>query len=455
MPASFRLVCLLVVFAGCGFPSSATQNTQSKVTPMPAPIVEFTDAEQRTLAELQIAVFRNKIILDAQPPITADQLAAVQAKVDGKLSPDLLALWNTSFGGALDYDYDVLFGDHLYSASLRELFYPNSEHYDDLNGWIENEIEVLQEIAEARDEPIPRKTPFVPFGGFEYLERFYVSLLPNEYGSVLVYAQGIPWKGRLNEDSVTITADSLGALFDQLALYQDPFEADPDDYASGTDIVARIAEIEADHPELAAKLKRLLRASIIDWRRIVETTDFANPISPAETQALRLGLANAANHSDLQTIDQLHLHGAPFDVTVTGKQGVLGLAMMLQKHDVVDRLLTLNVDVGDAPVVDATNCSDELLQRLIGKGVRFDEHAIFTAASTGAIDGAIALAQSKQVVDPPALEKMIATAEERAVINERDAAKVESGKLGSYLTAEQYRQRAVKLREFAKRLRSE
>lgn len=455
MPAYFRLVCLLLLFSGCGQAASETRLSQQEGTPPPPPIVEFTAAERQTLAELQIAVFRNKIILDAQLPITPAQLAAVQAKVDGKLSPDLLALWNASFGGALDYDYEVRFGEHLYTASLRELFYPGSEHYDDLNGWIENEIEVLQEVAEARDEPIPRKTPVVPFGGFEYLERFYVSLLPEEYGAILVYARGIPWKGRLNEDSVTVAADSLGTLFDQLALYQDPYEVDPEEYACGGDMVARIAEIAADHPELAAKLKRLLRASVIDWRRIVLTTDFANPISPAEAQALRLGLRYAVNHSDLQTIDQLHLHGAPFDVTLNGTQGALGLAMMLKKHDVVERLLTLNVDVGAAPIPDATECSNDLLQRLLAKEVRFEEQAIYSAASTGAIEGAIAIVRSDQVVDPPSLDDIVAAAEVQAVKNDEDAAKVESGKLFSYLTPKQYRQRGVMLRDFARRLRSE
>src|SRR5690606_23676837 len=101
--------------------------------------------------------------------------------------PDLEALWLTSFGGELAY---ALFGrfegvDEPLPFSFRELFYPGSDHYHDLDGWMDHELELAQEAAEDKGEAIPDKLAYLPIGGFEYLERIYVKLDPaEEYGSV-------------------------------------------------------------------------------------------------------------------------------------------------------------------------------------------------------------------------------------------------------------------------------
>jgi hypothetical protein len=414
--------------------------------------VEFTNSELSLMRQLGVAIFRDKLILNAQPPITDIQIASVRTKVDGEIPPELIALWRTSFGGALDYDYEVVFGEHLYTASLRELFYPGSDHYLDLDGWIEHELEMAQEVAEEESKPIPHRTPFVPFGGFEYLERFYVSLQPDEYGSILVYAQGIPWKGRLNEDSVARVADSVSELFDQLALNEDPFDEACGKYASGKEMVERILEIEAEHPQLAEKLKQIVRQSIVDWQSMIERTNFTQELTSEESKALRLALLYAVDRRDVDLIDRLHKRGAPLDITLLGTGGILDCAMVKQAFDVVERLVELNVDLGDAPILHATNCSDELLQRLISHGATFDEEAIYSAAETGAIKGAIALVNSSQVVEQESTSQISSTAVERAARHDEDATKVETGQLGSYLTANDYRKQATLLREFAHRL---
>ena len=416
------------------------------------PVVKFTKEESELLRKLGIAIFRNRLILNAQPPISESQLANVQQQVDGKLSPELIALWKTSFGGALDYDYEIEFGEHLYTASFRELFYPGSDHYHTLDGWIEHELEIGQQMAEKHGEPMPERTPFVPFGGFEYLERFYVSLRPDEYGIVVVYAQGIPWKGRLNEDSVAKVANSVIELFDQLSLYDDPFDDKSDEYASGKDMVERILEIESAHPRLAEKLKQVVRHSVVDWQQEIEQTDFASELTATEAKALRLALQNAVDQNNVALVDRLHKRGAPFDITLHGMSGMLDYAMVKQAFDVVQRLIELGVELGDAPVIHATNCSDALLRRLIEHGVRFDEEAIYSSAETGSIESAIALAKSPQLVEPISTSEVIATAKNRAARFEDDAVKVESGRLGSYLTADDYRKQASLLREFASRL---
>ena len=203
---------------------------------MPDPIVHFSNAEIELLRELEIAVFRNKIITDAQPPITDSQRNELEQLIQGSVPPELMDLWNTAFGGAVDYDYEVMFGDHLFSASFRELYYPNSQHYHDLYGWIDHELELAQDAAKENSMPLPKQSDFLPFGGFEYLERFYTSQRPEDYGSVLVYAQGIPWKGSLNQNSVATVASSVAELFDQLCLNEDPFDEDSDEYGGGQEM---------------------------------------------------------------------------------------------------------------------------------------------------------------------------------------------------------------------------
>lgn len=448
-----RLFLLAVITVGFGCHRANLEKKEDERTFMSQSTVKFTDTESQLLRERRIAIFRNKIILEAQPPITDAQLADLEKRIDGKVPPELLALWKTSFGGELDYDYEVSFADHLYSASFTELFYPGSKHYRDLNGWIEHEVELLGEVAEERGKPAPVLSPVIPFGGFEYLERFHVSLEPGEYGTVLVYAQGIPWKGSLNEDSVAVTAGNIAELFDQLALNTDPFDEVSDEYSSGKNMVAKIREFEIDHPELAAKLKKLVRSGIVDWRSIVENADFGRKLSAQESKALRIALEYAVDRKDVSIIDLLHQKGASFHVPLHGQQGVLHYALRRKAQEIVERLLDLRVEFDDAPIIHASGCSDELLLRLIEYGAIFDEEAIYTAAETGAINAAIALANSEQVARFEGISRVAASASKRAARHDEDAVKVESGKLSSYLTADQYREQAKALREFADGIR--
>ena len=83
----------------------------------------FTKKEQATLRQHGLAVYRDKIITEAQPPITDEQIAAVEAKLTQPIPDELLALWRTSFGGSLDYVLNASFGEHRYSASFRELYW--------------------------------------------------------------------------------------------------------------------------------------------------------------------------------------------------------------------------------------------------------------------------------------------------------------------------------------------
>lgn len=420
---------------------------------MSQPTISFSDKETWTLGQQGFALYRNKVILNRQQPISKAQLMEIEKKVDGKVPSELLDLWKVSFGGEVDYDFELTFGDHLYKASFRELFYPGSDGYHDLDGWINHELEMAKDVALEHGTPVPTKIPYIPFGGFEYLERFYVSLRPDEYGSVIVYAQGIPWKGRLNENSIAVVAGSVAELFDQLTLDEDPFDPASSEHATGKEMAEYVNELEYEHPKLAGKLKRLIQSQVFDWQSIIETANFVGDLSAHESKALRLALEYAVTRRNLSIIDRLYQKAAPFNVTMQGTSGLLGFAMRCKAFNIVSRLLELKVDLGNAPVLAATDCPDELLVQLIHHGVQFDPDAIYTAAETGAIDGALALANSDRLTEPLTAAQIVAGATERAKQHDQDAVKVETGKLGSYLTPEQYREQAKALREFAKRLK--
>ena len=105
-------------------------------------VFNLTANERAALEPCGLAVFEDRIIYTAQPPIDDAALAAIADKCSGPLPGGLVALWRVAFGGALDYDLRVSFEEHEAVASFSELFWPGSNGYRDLWGWIEHEEEL-------------------------------------------------------------------------------------------------------------------------------------------------------------------------------------------------------------------------------------------------------------------------------------------------------------------------
>lgn len=140
-----------------------------------------------------IVIFQDRLILEARAPISEAERDAVEARCAGPIPDGLLALWQTSFGGRIDYALSVEFGAHVHEFSFTELFYPGSDGYRDLPGWIEHEAEHAEEAAAETGETWHGKLAFLPFGGFEYLDRLYACVEPGpDYGAVFAYAEGPP-----------------------------------------------------------------------------------------------------------------------------------------------------------------------------------------------------------------------------------------------------------------------
>ncbi|MCB9676399.1 MAG: hypothetical protein H6737_14850 [Alphaproteobacteria bacterium] len=184
----------------------------------------LSDAELRRLRDFDIAVFEGRIVTEARPPIGDAAVAAIAAQLLGPIPDGLLALWRTCFGGRLLYDLHATFEGVGVPFSFSELFYPGSDHYRTLDGWMEHELELAQEVAEERGEPPPERLVYLPFGGFEYLERVYVRVT-GEPGSVWGWRQSLPaaWSDPVGHDAVCRLADDVPALF--RALYVDEDDA--------------------------------------------------------------------------------------------------------------------------------------------------------------------------------------------------------------------------------------
>jgi hypothetical protein len=207
-----------------------------------------------------IALFEDRLILDPRPPVTDAELADVARRCGRPVPAGLIDLWRVSFGGHIDYDLRVDFDGEIASFSFTELFYPGSKHYHDLPGWIDHE----RGIAEEHGRPAGGPLRYLPFGGFEYLDRVYVGLDEGpDSGAVFAWMQALPpaWKRAPSQDSVARIADDVPAFFRLLTLEHDPFAPDVDSYAAGQEMVAAISALP--DRALAAIFATKVRATII------------------------------------------------------------------------------------------------------------------------------------------------------------------------------------------------
>ncbi len=410
----------------------------------------FTDDELATLREHGIAIFHGKLILEAQPPITDAVLAEVEARLTAPVPEGLCELWRTAFGGSLDYDLEVSFDEHRYRASFGELFYPGSDGYRDLFGWMDHELELGAEAAKERGKPPREKLPLIPFGGFEYLERFYVSLCEGEVGKIIVWAQGLPpaWKMRLNEDSVAIVADDIRDLFNQLGLANDPFAEGANPNLSGIQMAEAYDEVAAKHPALGEKLRATIRASVFDWRSVIGGGPFTG--RAAELRAARLALAHAAEKDDVAVIQSLLAAHYPVDTVIAGDATVLALAVARGSHSVAEALLASGAPLGDAAIVYAEGATATLVDKLIAHGSAFDIEAVLSTAETGDLVAARAiLERGRRKTDFGDIRAAIL---KRAKQEADSARRVKSRKLSSYLSAPEHQARADRLLALAKQL---
>ena len=185
----------------------------------------LTTSEVEALHHHGIVCFEGRFITEARPPVTDAEVTEIERQLVSGIPPELRALWSASFGGRLDYELQARFEcvDFPLQFPLKELFYPGSDHYRDLAGWMEHELDLAREVAEEKAEPLPSRLSDLPFGGFENCARAYVALAQSEYGAVIGWRQGARWlpnDNPLSHDTATLLAENVCDLFRKL--YVDP-----------------------------------------------------------------------------------------------------------------------------------------------------------------------------------------------------------------------------------------
>jgi len=407
---------------------------------------ELTDAERALLTKHRLAIFAGRIIHNTMPPITDAQLAAVQAHSRGPIPEDLIALWRTAFGGSLDYDLTASFDGNVQSLSFTEIYYPGSDHYRDLDGWIEHEQEGWQMAAEERGETFDGKLPYVPFGGFEYLERIYAVTKPgDEYGQIEVWSRGLPsaWHGRLNQDSMTVIGASVEDVFSKMHFTKDPFTASPDDYCHGVELWEAIDPLEEDGPEgkaLAERLHGLMRSLVVNWRAMLAdgtlAGDFAFELAAIE---------EIMETDDFDALKALAAAGIDLNKRRRGEANALDTAARSNASACLGWLLSEGIDASETLVFGAGSLGldeTEALLTAFPPDTRLPIETVTRAladADLPVVKTLVAAFAARQPEESGALTQALG----KWVKSEREyAGKMRSGKAGSYRKVEDIEQRA-------------
>ncbi|HGR5002984.1 TPA: SMI1/KNR4 family protein [Pseudomonas aeruginosa] len=411
--------------------------------------MELSPAERQLLLAHRLAVFDGCVVYDAQPPVSAEHVQRLAEGLAGPIPEDLLRLWRTCFGERLGYDLEVDYDGHRHPFSFSELFYPDSDGYHDLWGWIEHERELAAEAAAEEGCDWNGKLAYLPFGGFEYLERLYVCVEPGpEYGAVIAWSHGLPpaWAGRLHQDSVTRLADDVGGLFRLLSFEQDPFDAENACGVADELLEALDALEAAGEPGKALKgrLEVLLRQRILDWRPALADGSLA-----AEPRLRQLALAEAAQDGDIDLLQRLRDAGCDFAETLRGRGGVLEACLARGRLEAAGWLLDQGVAVHqDSLQIGAAHLDAVLAERLLRLGAVSDPNTVLLALQYGDADAARIMARPLLEESPAQASALRLALASRAERERSDARRVRSGKMGSNRSPDDYLALAERLERF-------
>ncbi|MEV4820671.1 hypothetical protein [Micromonospora sp. NPDC049274] len=337
------------------------------------PVDPLSDRELRDLREAGIALFAGRVILNAQPPVDDATLAAVAERCAGPLPDPLVALWRTAFGGRLDYDLRADLDGQDVPLSFTELFYPDSDDYQDLWGWIGHEID----LADEHEPQWSGRLGHLPIGGFEYLDRVYVNTVAGQdHGAVVCWRHGLPagWELRTGDRSGWL-ADDLHTLFGQLMLERDPWNVPEGTGAEMRDAVDELTNSADAHLRTAAaKVRRLVRQTVLDWRSALDEGTL-----PRQRRLRRLAMDRAVTDDDVALLARLVSLGCDPAEEISNGLTPLDLALMLQSSDATRWLLQHDVPVDNALQVGAHAVDLELARNLIDRGASVNECAVIRA----------------------------------------------------------------------------
>jgi len=411
--------------------------------------IRFTPEELSTLREHGVVLFANRVIFDAQPPMPQARIAAVQSLCAGPIPGGLLALWEVTAGGRLDYDLSLEMNGNLEGISWTELFWNGSDGYHDLQGWIDHELELAQEAAEESGEPWSGKLTHLPFGGFEYTDRIYAVVEPGaEHGQIVAWKKGLPpaWAHALHEDSVNTVASDLMGAFAALHLDEDPL-APTSDYFAGQTLLEYLDDRHEEHGldlDLMDKLVAFYSRAVVDWR-----TPLAEGTLRHKPSLARVALRHAIATDDADMVAQLAAAGVGFDGPLQGSALAVDVAVGNGAFAAAAALVRAGAPVpADALGSIDGQISPELTAALLANGAEPDVAAIVKCAACGAPASAHLIAEACERAGIDVAPAFVADRDAMLLELETTLAQMQDGKLGHYLGQEGIAERIEHLQAF-------
>lgn len=411
--------------------------------------IRFTPEELSTLREHGVVLFANRVIFDAQPPMPQARIAAVQSLCAGPIPGGLLALWEVTAGGRLDYDLSLEMNGNLEGISWTELFWNGSDGYHDLQGWIDHELELAQEAAEESGEPWSGKLTHLPFGGFEYTDRIYAVVEPGaEHGQIVAWKKGLPpaWTHALHEDSVNTVASDLMGAFAALHLDEDPL-APTSDYFAGQTLLEYLDDRHEEHGldlDLMDKLVAFYSRAVVDWR-----TPLAEGTLRHKPSLARVALRHAIATDDADMVAQLAAAGVGFDGPLQGSALAVDVAVGNGAFAAAAALVRAGAPVpADALGSIDGQISPELTAALLANGAEPDVASIVKCAACGAPASAHLIAEACERAGIDVAPAFVADRDAMLLELETTLAQMQDGKLGHYLGQEGIAERIEHLQAF-------
>jgi hypothetical protein len=357
----------------------------------------FSADEIDQLRHHGIEIFADRVIFEAQPPLSSETMDSIEALCAGPLPEPLRALWCQTAGGRMDYDLTLTMNQQEEAISWVELFYNESNAYKTLIGWIEHEQKLAKEAAEEAGNRWDGKLRYLPFGGFEYCDRIYCVVAPgSEYGHIEAWKQGLPpaWTHQLNEDGLCTLGKDLYSAFRLLTLHEDPLHP-AQSYFAGESFLDYVKDRRDTHfleNELAEKLIEFYRKAIIDWKTpLAEKTIANNP------KLANLALLHAIETDDADLVLSLVNAGVTFVQPLQGSALPTDSAMRASAWKVTQTLIDAgakidsnalqNISINESPPVS-------VIIALMESGAEPSVDAIVKCAASGAPNSALAIAKA-------------------------------------------------------------
>jgi hypothetical protein len=413
-------------------------------------VAELSPIEIELLRNHGIVIFEDRVIFEAQPPITDDAFEQVQRNCVGPIPQELRELWSVTAGGWLDYDANLELegGNHPFTWS--ELFYAGANTYFDLTGWIERELENLEEDCAESGMPFPGLLSWLPIGGFEYLDRVYVCVeMGDEYGHVAFWKRGLPpaWTHRLHSNSQAIVAPSLRESLSLLHLAVDPKDESVQ-YRSGTELRhyldARISD-RAMSPELADRVMNFYAGALIKWESMLQDGSIVR-----SEAALSAAIKQAIRTDDGAIVGRLSELGERFDTPVSGTAVAVDLAIIDGAYGVLRELLRVGASVPvDVFQGISSQMPVDLAVALLARGARPSFEAAAQAVACDAPDAARAIAAAVPGNRFRRKANMTKATEALRLSLQEKLAQVRAGKLAHYLGEAGLQERVDRLASFA------